>query len=74
MSELNKIKKSIDLAFMKGEITNVELVELIEQVASYGNIHKVSEYAKENGMTVQGVYKCRNVVNLLGYKFVLDND
>jgi len=74
MSKANKIKASIDDAMMNDELSNDDLVELIKHLGAYGNIMSVKEYSDQNNITVQGVYNHRNVVNLWGFKFVVDND
>ena len=74
MSKLNNIKASIDDAMMNSELSNDELVDLIKHIGAYGNIMSVKEYSDQNKITVQGVYNHRNVVNLWGFKFVVEND
>ena len=74
MSKVNKIKASIDDAMMNDELSNDNLVELIKHLGAYGNVMSVKDYSNQNGITVQGVYNHRNVVNLWGFKFVVEND
>lgn len=74
MSKLNEIKTSIDDAMMNDEMANDDLVELIKHLGAYGNVMSVKDYSDQNGITVQGVYNHRNVVNLWGFKFVVEND
>ena len=74
MSKVNKIKASIDDAMMNDELSNDNLVELIKHIGAYGNVMSVKDYSDQNNITVQGVYNHRNVVNLWGFKFVVEND
>lgn len=74
MSNLNEIKASIDDAMLNDELSNNNLVELIKHLGAYGNVKNVKDYSDKNGITVQGVYNHRNVVNLWGFKFVVEND
>ena len=74
MSKANKIKASMDDAMMNDELSNDDLVELIKHLGAYGNVMSVKDYSNQNGITVQGVYNHRNVVNLWGFKFVVEND
>jgi hypothetical protein len=74
MSKVNKIKASIDDAMYNNELSNDDIVELIKHVGAYGNIMSVKDYSDRNGITVQGVYNHRNVVNIWGFKFVVQND
>ena len=74
MSKANKIKASIDDAMMNDELSTDDLVELIKYLGAYGNVMSVKDYSNQNGITVQGVYNHRNVVDLWGFKFVVEND
>ena len=74
MSKLNKIKASIDDAMMNGELSNDNLVELIKHLGAYGNIMSVADYAKQINKSKVTVYNYRNVVNLWGFKFVVENN
>ena len=66
---INEIEKSIH----EGDISNDEMVQLIEVVGSYLNLKTIPCYAKVNNMTYNGVKKCRKIVKLYGVKFVIDN-
>ena len=74
MSKVNEIKSSIDDAMMNDELSNNDLIELIKYIGAYGNVMSVKDYSNQNGITVQGVYNHRNVVELWGFKFVVDNN
>ena len=74
MSKVNKIKAYIDNAMMNDELSNDDLVELIKHLGAYGNIMSVKEYSDQNNITVQGVYNHRKLVNLWGFKFVVENE
>ena len=74
MSKANKIKASIDDAMMNDELSIDNLVELIKHLGAYGNVMSVKDYSNQNNITVQGVYNHRNVVDLWGFKFVVEND
>tara|TARA_R110001606_G_scaffold203722_2_gene351810 strand:+ start:856 stop:1092 length:237 start_codon:yes stop_codon:yes gene_type:complete len=60
--------------FEKEELSNDSLVQLIELGVSYLNLMTISNYAKVNKMSYNGVKKFRNTVELAGVKFVIDND
>ena len=74
MSKASKIKELIDLAMYESQLTNDELVQIMEHAADYLNLQKVSDYSKENNITPKGVYKCREVINFRGFKYVVDNN
>jgi hypothetical protein len=67
LSRLNDLART-------GELSNECLVQIIELTGGYLNLQTISEYAKENNLSYNGVKKCRNIVNLFGCKFVVDND
>jgi hypothetical protein len=55
------------------ELSNECLVQIIEQCGTYLNLQTISDYAKINNLSYNGVKKCRNVVNIFNVKFVIDN-
>lgn len=69
-----KLKKFISEKFAKGEINNESMVEIIKLCGDYLNLMTPSNYARENNMSYPGVVKCRNIINLFGCKFVIDNE
>lgn len=67
------ICEHIQQQFESGNINNDNLVQIIEHIGSLLNLQTISDYAKENSMSYNGVKKFRNVINLFGTKFVIDN-
>ena len=61
-----------------GELSNGDLVQLIEAIGGYLNLETIPNYGKREGITYNGV-KVRaktnkiQVVKLFGYKYVIDN-
>jgi len=74
MEKLNKIKVYIINNFIKGVLSNLDMVEIIQLCGGYLNLMTISAYAKENNMSYEGVKKCRNIIVLFGNKYVIDND
>ena len=61
-----------------GEISNQELIQLIEVVGSYLNLMTIPDYAKRESLTYNGVKsKARankiQIIQIFGCKFVVDN-
>ena len=56
-----------------GKLSNDELVQIIELCGMYLNLQSISDYAKEIGLSYNGVKKTRNIKVLFGQKFVIDN-
>jgi len=59
--------------FESGNLNNNNLVQIIEHIGGLLNLQTISDYAVENSMSYNGVKKFRNVINLFGVKFVIDN-
>ena len=64
----------IEDKFLSSELDNDSLVQIIELCGSMLNLSTISNYAKENNMSYNGVKKCRCLINLFGVKLVLDNE
>jgi hypothetical protein len=72
----NKLLDFIALKFQNDKLNNDSLVQIIELCSSYLNLQTVSDYARKNAMTYNGVIKpvkSRQIITLLGVKFVVDN-
>jgi hypothetical protein len=67
---LNRLSELIET----DQLNNDDLVHIIAHVGSYLNLQTISEYAKENNMSYNGVKKCRKTMNLFNVKFVTDNE
>jgi hypothetical protein len=75
LEHTEKIKEYIYKVAFKGEINNKDLVQIIEVIGNdLLNLQTISEYAKQNNMTYNGVKYNRNVITLFGNKYVLDNN
>jgi hypothetical protein len=59
---------------MLGELSNNDLVQLIEVAGSFLNIKTIPDYAKENNLTYNGVKNHRKIIEIFNTKFVIDND
>ena len=69
-----RIELNIRKYIMQVDNPNVFLVQIIELAGSYLNLQTISDYAKENNMTYNGVKKCREIQTLFNTKFVIDNE
>jgi len=49
------------------------LVQFIESVGKYLGLQTIPNYAKENNLSYNGVKKFREVQEILGVRFVVDN-
>lgn len=76
-----KIQENTDklIAFVRrkfeaGELNNNSLVELFKDMGLYLNLKTISDYARDNNMSYEGVKKGRRVEEIFNVKFVIDND
>jgi uncharacterized protein YehS (DUF1456 family) len=67
---LNRLSELIET----NQINNTDLVQIIEHVGAYLNLETISDYAKKNNLSYNGVKKCRKTMTLFNVKFVIDND
>jgi len=70
---VNKIHEYIYTCLQKDQLNDKDLVQIIELVNNYLNLKTISEYAKEYNLSYNGVKNNRNILTLLGHKFVADN-
>lgn len=59
---------------MNGELSNNDLVQLIEVAGAFLNLQTISNYAKSKNISYNGVKNHRNVVEIFKTKFVIDNE
>lgn len=67
---LNKLGEAITA----GKWSNAGLVQLIELSGGFLNIRTLAEYAKQENLSYNGAKKCREVIKILGIKFIIDNE
>lgn len=67
---LNEIEKAI----FEGQISNEFLVENIKLSAQYLGLKTIKQYANDNKITPQAVYKAKKYIKLIDTKFIIDNN
>lgn len=76
--ELSVKEKDLIVRFEKyiveNQISKECLVQFIELCGKYTNIKTLSDYAREENLSYNGVKKCRNVVEIFNVKFVVDDE
>ena len=70
---VNTICNHLTQRIENGELSNADIVQIIEHAGGYLNLQTISDYAKNNGLSYNGAKKFRNTISLFGVKFVLDN-
>ncbi len=75
MSEIEeKVISRLHNLVQESKLTNKCLVQIIELAGNYLNLQTISDYAKSNKLSYNGVKNYREVVELFNKKFVIDND
>jgi hypothetical protein len=69
-----KLIEFVGRKFEAGELDNDSLVELFKHCGMYLNLRTIPEYAKQMGMSYEGVKKFRKIEEIYGVKFVIDNE
>jgi len=72
-SNTDKLIKFVSEKFEAGELDNSSLIEFIQLSGNYLNLMTISDYARENKLSYEGVKKCRHIKIIFGIKFVIDN-
>ena len=70
LKSLNKFGESIQ----DGKWSNAGLVQLIELSGAFLNLKTIPDYCKATGISYNGAKKCRNVKEIFGVKFIIDNE
>jgi hypothetical protein len=68
------IKALIEEKAVSGELSNDDLVQIIELAGSYLNLQTISKYARAYGLSYNGVKKTREIRVIFDTRFVIDNE
>lgn len=71
---INDITQHLSKRIENNELSNQDLVQLIEHVGSYLNIKTIPDYCKENNISYNGAKKHRNPITIFNTKFIIDNE
>ncbi len=70
---VNKICDHLSKRISSGELSNNDLVQIIEHIGGYLNLQTISNYSKSTGISYNGAKKFRTNIKLFGVKFIADN-
>lgn len=70
LDNLEKFEKSI----IDGKFSNESLVQFIELSAMYLNLQTIPNYCKSNKISYNGAKRYRTVKEIIGVKFIIDNE
>lgn len=71
---INTICEHIGKRFVANELSNDDMVQLIEYCAGFLNLKTIPQYAKDNNLSYNGAKNFRTIKTLFGVQFVIDND
>lgn len=70
---INSICEHLSNRIVNGELSNDDMVQIIELMGGYLNLCTISDYAKSNHISYNGAKKFRAVKKIFGVKFIIDN-
>ncbi len=71
----SKLQNKLFENYQNCDVTNDQLVQIIEQSALYLNLRTITNYAKENKISYNGALKRKlNKVIIDNQTFIIDND
>lgn len=71
---VNTICEHLSKRIEANELTNDDMVQIIELVGSYLNLCTITDYARQHRMSYNGVKKFRTIQTIFNTKFVIDNE
>ena len=75
MSKADQIKDLLFKASFEGELSNADLVQIIEHCTSFLNLKTKTNYAKANRITYNGAkHRKTQQLKIDGKTFIIDND
>ena len=72
MKDLINIGERLEKYLYKNNVSDDEWLKVLNVVEDYSGIKSIKDYAKENNISVQTVYKNRKIYTFLNTKFVID--
>lgn len=71
---VNKICEHLSQRVHDGQLSNNDMVQIIEHIGGYLNLKTRSDYAKQNNISYNGAKRFRANIELFGVKFIIDNE
>lgn len=57
----------------EGKLSNDFLISNLKLSVEYLNLQRISEYAKENSKSTQGLRGNKNIIEICGYQLIINN-
>lgn len=71
---IDKIEEYIYKCLQKGELSNDNLVQIIERINVYLNLKTIQQFATDNEKSYNGAKKYQTIISLFGCKLIADNN
>lgn len=71
---VNKICEHLSERIESNDLSNDDIVQIIEHLGCYLNLQTISDYSRSTGISYNGSKKFRTVKKIFNVKFVIDND
>jgi hypothetical protein len=71
---IDKIEEYVYKCLQKDELSNSDLVQVIERINNYLNLKTIQKYADDNHISYNGAKNNREIISLFNLKFIADND
>jgi len=72
--DAEKITEQVAKGTQHNNLSNDDLVQIIELCGAFLNLQTISDYARAEGISYNGAKNNRAVRKLFGVKFVIDNE
>jgi hypothetical protein len=74
MKNIVNIGDRLEKYIYENDVSNDEWLKILNLAETYGGFKSVKQYSIDNKISVQGVYKHREIHSFINSKFVIDND
>lgn len=71
---VNTICEHIQSRLVSNELSNDDMVKIIEQLGLLLNLKTIPDYAKDNNLSYNGVKNFRTIKTIFNVQFVIDNE
>ena len=72
MKKTVNIGDRLEKYIYENDITPGEWLKILNLAEIYGGVKSIKQYSKDNNISVQGVYKHREVHSFINSKFIID--
>jgi hypothetical protein len=71
---INTIQEHLSKRIESGQLSNEDIVQLIEHIGAYLNLKTLPQWAADNNKSYNGAKLQKNKIQIFGVKFIMDNE